>query len=74
MTRITLTHTCIECGRTFDMWDSDDAIEWANGHDCEAPPRDTPADVLRRYGIATATDTHGTRIKGTGRDTENNAT
>ena len=37
MTRITLTHTCIECGRTFDMWDSDDAIEWANGHDCEAP-------------------------------------
>ena len=35
MTRMTLTHTCVECGRTFDMWDADDAIEWANGHDCE---------------------------------------
>ena len=28
--------TCPECGRVFDLFDGDDANEWAHGHDCEA--------------------------------------
>jgi hypothetical protein len=27
---------CIECGRTFDMFDEEQASEWHAGHDCEA--------------------------------------
>ena len=27
---------CNECGRVFDLYNSDDADEWAYGHDCEA--------------------------------------
>jgi hypothetical protein len=26
---------CVECKRVFDLLDSDDAAEWAYGHDCE---------------------------------------
>ena len=26
---------CIECGRTFDLFDEEQADEWHNGHDCE---------------------------------------
>lgn len=26
--------TCVECGRVFDL-STDEAIEWAYGHDCE---------------------------------------
>lgn len=29
--------TCPECARRFDLSNPDDAEEWANGHDCEAP-------------------------------------
>jgi hypothetical protein len=28
---------CPECGRVFDLMDEDDADEFHNGHDCEAP-------------------------------------
>ena len=27
---------CRECGRVFDLFDENDAAEWAYGHDCEA--------------------------------------
>lgn len=27
--------TCSECGRVFDLSDSDDTVEWLFGHDCE---------------------------------------
>lgn len=27
--------TCGECGRRFDLFDDDDAADWAFGHDCE---------------------------------------
>lgn len=30
-----MTATCAECGRVFDLFDTDDADEWAYGHDCE---------------------------------------
>lgn len=30
-----LAHTCVECGRVFDMFDETDAEEWHYGHDCE---------------------------------------
>ncbi len=37
-----MTHKrqCPECDRVFDLLDSDDASEWAYGHDCETdnPP------------------------------------
>lgn len=26
---------CPECGRIFDLFDQDDAVEWFEGHDCE---------------------------------------
>jgi len=26
---------CIECSRVFDMYNEEDAEEWAYGHDCE---------------------------------------
>lgn len=26
---------CIECGRTFDMFDEEQSAEWHFGHDCE---------------------------------------
>lgn len=26
---------CSECGRTFDLRDTDDCYEWHYGHDCE---------------------------------------
>lgn len=26
---------CKECGRSFDLWNEDDAGEWFFGHDCE---------------------------------------
>lgn len=26
---------CKECGRTFDLWNDDEAGEWYFGHDCE---------------------------------------
>lgn len=29
------TTKCVECGRIFDLFDDDDANEWAYGHDCE---------------------------------------
>lgn len=29
------TKTCIECERTFDLFDIDQAEEWFYGHDCE---------------------------------------
>jgi len=29
-------HTCVECGRKFDMFVEKDAEEWEYGHDCEA--------------------------------------
>lgn len=35
MLRAPGTVTCPECGRTFDLTDHDDAVEWAFGHDCE---------------------------------------
>ena len=28
-------NTCVECNRSFDMSDEDDAAEWSYGHDCE---------------------------------------
>jgi hypothetical protein len=31
----TVTATCPECDRVFDLSDSDDASEWLYGHDCE---------------------------------------
>ncbi len=31
------TATCPECGRVFNLLDEDDADEFYNGHDCEAP-------------------------------------
>ena len=33
---IKLTARCVECGRVFDLTDTDDANEWGYGHDCEA--------------------------------------
>lgn len=27
--------TCPECGRTFDLFDDEQASEWLFGHDCE---------------------------------------
>ena len=27
---------CPECGRTFDLFNEDEAAEWYFGHDCEA--------------------------------------
>ncbi len=27
--------TCVECERTFDLSNPDDADEWYYGHDCE---------------------------------------
>jgi uncharacterized membrane protein len=30
-----MTQTCIECGRTFDLLDEEQAAEWSYGHDCE---------------------------------------
>lgn len=32
---MTFTAKCPECGRVFDMFDDEDAQEWAYGHDCE---------------------------------------
>lgn len=32
------TSTCVECHRTFDLLDKDDAAEWSYGHDCETQP------------------------------------
>ena len=33
--RATLSSTCPECGRVFDLLDDTDAREYAYGHDCE---------------------------------------
>ena len=55
---ITPTVECRECGRTFDLWNPEDADEWASGHDCEAP-RDTVADAPR---FDTREDMHGAHI------------
>lgn len=33
--RATLSNTCAECGRVFDLLDNTDAQEYAYGHDCE---------------------------------------
>jgi len=33
--RVTLSSTCAECGRVFDLLDDTDAQEYAYGHDCE---------------------------------------
>ena len=30
-----LTETCVECGRVFDLLNTEDAGEWFYGHDCE---------------------------------------
>ena len=30
------TATCVECERTFDLTNEDEAGEWYYGHDCEA--------------------------------------
>jgi len=30
-----LIRECVECNRIFDMFNEDDANEWAFGHDCE---------------------------------------
>ncbi len=35
--KIPTTETCPECGRVFKLLDEDDADEFYNGHDCEAP-------------------------------------
>ena len=32
---LTMTATCPECGRTFDLADEAQAEEWYFGHDCE---------------------------------------
>lgn len=32
-----ITETCVECGRVFDLTDDTDAVEFHEGHDCEAP-------------------------------------
>lgn len=31
----TITASCPECDRVFDLFDADDAKEWYHGHDCE---------------------------------------
>lgn len=33
--------TCIECKRVFNLFNTDDADEWYNGHDCEVEEEDT---------------------------------
>ncbi len=33
--RIVTYARCVECGRTFDLLDEEDAAEWYYGHDCE---------------------------------------
>lgn len=38
-----LKPTCVECGRTFDLLNADDADEWAYGHDCEPDAGDDDA-------------------------------
>jgi hypothetical protein len=32
----TMTATCKECSRVFDLFDDIDTSEWHDGHDCEA--------------------------------------
>lgn len=41
--------TCRECKRTFDLMDSEDAGEWAYGHDCEVMEGE-PASVANVPG------------------------
>jgi len=33
--KISTKAKCIECSRVFDLLDTNDANEWAYGHDCE---------------------------------------
>ena len=33
--KISTKARCVECSRVFDLLDSNDANEWAYGHDCE---------------------------------------
>lgn len=40
-----ITKTCDECGRVFDLTDENDAAEFYEGHDCEAP-KQTLEDLL----------------------------
>lgn len=54
---------CPECERVFDLLNEVDAEEWHYGHDCEDLPRDTPAAVLARHGVAIVQDANGTRVK-----------
>lgn len=37
-TPTTITRTCLECGRVFDLTDATDADEFTSGHDCEPLP------------------------------------
>jgi hypothetical protein len=34
--KISTKARCVECSRVFDLLDTNDANEWAYGHDCEA--------------------------------------
>lgn len=58
--KISTKAKCVECSRVFDLLDSNDANEWAYGHDCEVEQVITLIGECMNCGKI-----YGTKVSGT---------